>query len=162
MTKKHLKRRGSSRAGRPREEGDRYPSGKLKPAGFSPERRNSETGAVEARELEGCNIYVIGPRFGPRKIGFASDVQKRLATLQSSNPAELIIQYRIDVGGQARDVEFEAHRLLQDRRLRGEWFNVTLDDAIGAIETAIATATPRRAKLTRGYQIELANQMRAQ
>lgn len=33
MTKRKRKARGSSRAGRPRKEGDRYPSGKLKPPG---------------------------------------------------------------------------------------------------------------------------------
>lgn len=83
-------------------------------------------------------VYVIGPVDGPQKIGFADDPKDRLSLFQTGNHARLSVNYslplaRVDV----RRVEQCAHFLLQERRVRGEWFDVSPEEASDAISKAV-------------------------
>lgn len=56
---------------------------------------------------------------GPVKIGRADDVAARLASLQTGNPAELVVVRIVDT---PFDAEPLFHERFKERRLRGEWF----------------------------------------
>jgi predicted GIY-YIG superfamily endonuclease len=80
-------------------------------------------------------VYVIGPGDGPLKIGLARDLQRRLYTLQTGNQQELHIfwSYKLLRKAEARAIERAAHQSLKDKRIRGEWFDCSIDEAIDAI-----------------------------
>lgn len=59
---------------------------------------------------------------GPIKIGVATDIARRVATLQTGSPEPLVVLATI-AGGRA--VEGRFHRALSLHRLRSEWFNPT-------------------------------------
>ncbi|NIA72299.1 hypothetical protein HBA54_27285 [Pelagibius litoralis] len=57
---------------------------------------------------------------GPIKIGFASDVEKRLAGLQTGNPEPIRLLNIVPDG--TRSLEARIHAKFGEHRLRGEWF----------------------------------------
>lgn len=75
-------------------------------------------------------IYVIGESdLGPCKIGYTDRVEARRREMQIGNPRELTIYFQWPTK-KPRRVERIAHSLIAPRyRIRGEWFNVTPDDA---------------------------------
>ena len=74
------------------------------------------------------------------KIGYSTDVKKRLSSLQTSNPRELIIIGIID--NVAQSLEKEIHDYLEDLipecRVRGEWFDFSLVKPFLSIFTSFA------------------------
>lgn len=78
------------------------------------------------------------------KVGIAADVNGRLKELQVGNPDPLEVVLAIPV---ARPVAAEnlAHKLLEDYRGLGEWFNAPLDVAKQAvIQAAVSTCDVER------------------
>jgi hypothetical protein len=81
-------------------------------------------------------LYAIGwSEQGPLKLGRSSDPQARLSALQTGCPYTLKVlatghivrrMYSRHWGGLA--IERALHRQLKDKRIRGEWFDVTLDE----------------------------------
>jgi hypothetical protein len=67
---------------------------------------------------------------GPIKIGFATDVQARITTLQTSSPHELVLR-KVVPGTVAKEREF--HQRFAQTRLKGEWFKPSsaLSEVIG-------------------------------
>ena len=84
------------------------------------------------------SLYVIGGETGPLKIGISGDVAQRVATLQYDVSPTLRAHHQVRPTGDARLVERVAHQLLAAKRLRGEWFDVSIEEAIAAVEQAIA------------------------
>lgn len=81
-------------------------------------------------------VYVIGAEGQPVKIGIALDPEKRLKAIQNGFPHRLRIYAQVEAfGGLAPRVEREAHRMLADHRMNGEWF---------ACSPELAEATVRR------------------
>lgn len=84
-------------------------------------------------------VYVIGPEGGhPCKIGYAANLWGRLYDLQVSHWERIVIHhcgYCFDKAA-AADIERAAHRILEDKALRGEWFDVTPAQAIKAVTIA--------------------------
>ncbi len=80
-------------------------------------------------------IYLIGGDESAIKIGYAANVKKRLASLQTGSPHELIVLWEFTglTEAEARKIERAAHKALADKRLKGEWFDATLDEAIEAV-----------------------------
>lgn len=75
-------------------------------------------------------IYVIGPKEGPQKIGLSGDVEKRLSTLQTGSPVDLMIHHKEPVETkQVRKLEKKIHRELNHKRIKGEWFDYSPEDA---------------------------------
>lgn len=75
-------------------------------------------------------VYVIGVTACPVKIGVASDVPRRLATLQTGCPDLLLVHHTIKVPEfLACEIEAEAHRAFKSRHRHGEWFGVDANEA---------------------------------
>lgn len=75
-------------------------------------------------------LYVIGTEGRKQKIGFSKNVEKRLTELQTGNPEKLYIHYTETVPkDQVRLLERKLHRDLNYRRLSGEWFDLTAEEA---------------------------------
>lgn len=83
------------------------------------------------------SIYIIGPADGPYKIGYAADPNARLVNLQVGQAVELKLHYSESTETTiAKVIEKLIHRTLAYKRIRGEWFNVTLEEAIGEVRHA--------------------------
>lgn len=84
------------------------------------------------------SIYVIGPVQGPYKIGYAADPRSRLSNLQVGQAVELLIHYEEKVeASRAKVIEKLIHRQLGHKRIRGEWFDIPLADAIAEVKYAV-------------------------
>jgi len=85
-------------------------------------------------------LYVIGNNTNRQKIGFSKDVSKRLKQLQTGNPDELFVHYKIECStDKTRQLEKKIHLELSYKRLSGEWFNMTPDEAKNYLEFARIT-----------------------
>lgn len=80
-------------------------------------------------------IYVIGRTEGPVKIGVSRRPNERLNDLQGGCPFKLTVLHLFAEQNRnhalAHEQWFKDHHV--DRRLVGEWFNMTADDARWAI-----------------------------
>ncbi len=75
-------------------------------------------------------LYVIGNKSNRQKIGFSKNVEKRLKTLQTGNSEELLLHYYVSVPeNRVRILEKKIHQELSYKRLKGEWFDMSPDDA---------------------------------
>jgi hypothetical protein len=71
-------------------------------------------------------LYVVGDDRGRVKIGIASDVTKRINTLQIGQPIKLKLLACFAVPpAQAKTIERRAHRAFAEHRMSGEWFAVS-------------------------------------
>lgn len=77
-------------------------------------------------------LYVIAPNeAGPSKIGFSNDPDKRVRQLQTGCPERLSLQYVQETTlTEARRIEKSIHQTLGYLRKTGEWFDLTVSDAI--------------------------------
>lgn len=103
-------------------------------------------------------VYVIGVSDNPVKIGYADRVETRLIALQIGNPEELQIFGRVAVPwAMAKAIEAKTHAILRERHRRGEWFNVSADQALAAIAKAraIVAASNDNIKRQEGILSEL-------
>lgn len=75
-------------------------------------------------------IYVIGPSNGPLKIGIAENAKSRRSILNVGNHQYLRIHHIHDVESEeeALRIERELHFHFQDSHIRGEWFQLSVDD----------------------------------
>lgn len=86
-----------------------------------------------------CFVYVIGVDIqnGPQKIGVARDVDRRIGHIQIGCPLPLVINYRLRMDrDSAFQTERQAHNLLKDYRMKGEWFKVTPEMAAKVVRAA--------------------------
>lgn len=82
-------------------------------------------------------VYVVGAETGPLKIGATGNLKQRLKELQMASAFTLTVHFSKAMGRfEAFTVEKAAHVALRAKRLRGEWFEVTLQEAKEAIEAA--------------------------
>lgn len=70
-------------------------------------------------------IYFIKPDDGPCKIGFTTNLERRFTTIQAQSPLPLTIIHTF--AGTLAD-EAGLHERFKDRRLHGEWFDLTDED----------------------------------
>lgn len=87
------------------------------------------------RKFTGAFVYVIGSKNGPFKIGVASDLEKRLCSIQTGNPRHLSVRHACMVAdmGIAREMEVALHKHFAAMRRAGEWFCVS----VTAVKSAI-------------------------
>ena len=78
-------------------------------------KRQNEKGFVYFIHQEG--------NFTQFKIGYATDLNKRLRALQTGNP-NLLIVYRV-IENVTRKTETELHHFFYSYRIRNEWFSIT-------------------------------------
>ena len=94
------------------------------------------------------HLYVIAEQpLGPCKIGVANDPLARLQELQIGNHRRLVLYNRIKVEDH-RYAERTAHSLARRNKqhLRGEWFAISVLEAVEIIKKAVdmSTRRPRR------------------
>lgn len=84
-------------------------------------------------------VYVIGSVKGPQKIGVAANPDGRLTQLRTGHPFPLAVHahFEFPTEAEARTVERTAHKALKEKRLSGEWFEITTSEAVAAVESAI-------------------------
>lgn len=83
-------------------------------------------------------IYAIGNNESRRqKIGFTSNVEKRLKTLQTGNPDRLEIVYSFAVpADRVRKLERHLHKDIGYKRIQGEWFDMTAKEVTDYLKFA--------------------------
>lgn len=87
------------------------------------------------------HLYAISDGAGAVKIGVSGKVQHRLRALQVSHARALTLICSFPVL-EAKHAERYVHTLLADKRLLGEWFDITADEARTAIEAALGATAP--------------------
>lgn len=98
-------------------------------------------GLLSAGAKSESNLYVMRCA-GALKIGISLDAAARHRNISNACPlpVELLATYplRLDIAGWA---EFLAHSTLAEYHRHGEWFDCSVEDAVGAIEAAIQVAS---------------------
>lgn len=80
-------------------------------------------------------IYVIGPKEPPIKIGITGDCEQRLKSLQTGHSQRLHIHYKEQVDKKiAKLYEGIIHQNLKHKQTHGEWFDISIEDAINEIK----------------------------
>jgi hypothetical protein len=84
-------------------------------------------------------MYVIGASpAGPLKLGISGDPDRRVGQLQTGHAERLQVYHREPVAAEkARLFERLLHRDINYRRTRGEWFDLTVEQAIAHIQFTI-------------------------
>lgn len=83
-------------------------------------------------------IYVISSKQSPVKIGITHDCQRRLKSLQTGHSEKLQVHHQEPVDkSKARILEHIIHKQLRLKRSHGEWFNITVEEAIKEIQYCI-------------------------
>lgn len=79
------------------------------------------------------------------KIGVASSVARRLRELQTGCAYKLTIEqtFAVPAGQAAHNIETDVHRMLRRHRVSGEWFTVSIADAIAAATFVISGGPPK-------------------
>jgi hypothetical protein len=85
-------------------------------------------------------IYVIceGKDASSVKIGFSANPERRVKQLQTGHEGTLSLIHKEEIpAANVRAMEEIVHKLLRHRKVRGEWFNLTADDAVAEIKHAV-------------------------
>src|SRR5947208_3494397 len=93
----------------------------------------------EFEELEYTAVYLMGPEAGrPVRIGWASNPGARVMEAQTYHWRPVRCHYTLWTPGKpiAQRIVEEAGRLLDKRKLRNEWFDITVELAVGATHVA--------------------------
>ncbi len=77
-------------------------------------------------------LYVIAESYeGPVKIGYSAQPEKRLKQLQTGASTKLNLCYQQSVkNNEAKRIERMIHKTLGYKRSHGEWFNLSVEEAI--------------------------------
>lgn len=72
------------------------------------------------------------------KIGVARKPNYRLSDMQTGNSRPLALMYLHETVGraEAHRIEFSVHEEFNERRIRGEWFSISVEEAEKAIKSA--------------------------
>jgi hypothetical protein len=82
-------------------------------------------------------VYVIVSDRGGVKIGVSASPARRLVTLGQQQVGHFTLTYETEMRADSNAVEKLAHHLLADKKIRGEWFDVSAEDAQATIIKAI-------------------------
>ncbi len=83
-------------------------------------------------------LYVISSKENPVKIGYSIKPEQRIKNLQTGSVEKLKIQYQKAVNETVgKKIERIIHANNSHKRISGEWFNMTIEEAKNEIEFAI-------------------------
>ena len=90
---------------------------------------------------DSVHVYIIGYDDGPKKIGMSKDPASRQKVLGVDGWREMPCVYHRQGFSRetARRIERHTHMMLAEKRIEGEWFDVTADEARTAISAAVAS-----------------------
>lgn len=74
-------------------------------------------------------VYLVQAATGEFKIGISTNVQTRIAQLQTASPVPLTLLHYFPAKN-AREVERELHNRFRAGRVRNEWFRLTSADVV--------------------------------
>ena len=93
--------------------------------------RNQKKLSIMAKAVNGT-LYVIGPDIPntPYKIGITSgyDTSKRKTAIQTNHWMEMKEIWKSDIMDRVDIMEKKLHNYFKDKRVRGEWFNISKKD----------------------------------
>lgn len=95
------------------------------------------------RNAKSASVYVMASA-GRAKIGRSATPEARRNVLWRSGAPDIRIVLTTPLRDDASYVEAAAHRLLEGKRLDGEWFGVTEAEAIAAVHAAIVAIEARK------------------
>jgi len=85
-------------------------------------------------------VYVIGIEGGPTKVGRSCSIPRRLYEIEREECAAVFLAGAWPWGPTlALAVERYSHWMLRQHQYRGEWFNVSCDEAIAIVSKAMST-----------------------
>jgi len=98
---------------------------------------NRESNVIAEKTNDACHVYLMHDTSnGYYKIGISNKPYYREKTLQSEKPTiELITSKKFPVRKIAESIEKSLHSVYNDKRLRGEWFELDEDDVKNIIES---------------------------
>ena len=83
-------------------------------------------------------IYIIGSDKPPYKIGISKNPELRLKNIQTGHPHRLqILELRETDSKRTKLLESVIHKHLDQYRMKGEWFNIPLNEAILHVDFAL-------------------------
>lgn len=83
------------------------------------------------------HVYVVEAPHGV-KVGISRNPTARVRAIETQGGFESSRVWMSTARSDAQKIERKTHKLMNDARSVGEWFNATFDAAIDAIETAIS------------------------
>lgn len=89
------------------------------------------------------------------KVGIAADPYSRHASIQGTNPHEVILDTISDEKPlrEARRIEVGCHYVMASRRVRGEWFAVPVRDAVDVAIAVQGIAEERGVSTKDGHRV---------
>ena len=80
-------------------------------------------------------LYIIASDpAGPVKLGLSVAPDKRVRQLQTACPKQLVVYHTEEVeDDRVKIAESALHRLLGHRRMKGAWFDMTVEEAIAEV-----------------------------
>ena len=78
-------------------------------------------------------VYVIKSDGGYTKIGISVNPEKRVSSLQTGNPNDLVLLAASEFT-KAKQKEQELHRRYEQQRQNGEWFDLPEEEVISLVE----------------------------
>jgi hypothetical protein len=89
-------------------------------------------------EMSTSYIYVIGSDSPPYKVGISKAPDQRLKALQTGHPRKLRIHSLRETNAEkTKLLESVIHHHLKHYKTHGEWFDISLEDAILEVEYAL-------------------------
>lgn len=92
---------------------------------------------MRARHTDRRRIYVILSENCGTKIGVSADPASRAVTLGKEGGGRCRVHFQTDPHRNAFLIEKLAHHALASRKLRGEWFDISVDEAVAAVREAV-------------------------
>ncbi len=79
------------------------------------------------------SVYVMAAENGQRKIGRSKNLESRLIAIRGVARCPVELEFHCEPTHESVAVERITHFLLKDKRIDGEWFSVSLEEARNAI-----------------------------
>lgn len=94
------------------------------------------------------HVYAMQRADGAVKIGMSADPKQRQISVGREVKQSVDLMFSIPLRSDAREVEKIAHKLLLDKRETGEWFLVSVEEAMWAISHAVEIIEGRAPDIT--------------
>lgn len=99
---------------------------------------------AQMRNVRAAAVYVVESDAGVVKIGRSAEPERRIRQLATASGAVLRLRHTTPIREDASLVEALAHQALTHKRRAGEWFEVTSEEAVAAIGSALLEIERRR------------------
>ncbi len=84
--------------------------------------------------LKNKYLYVLEFTNGTVKIGITKEKEKRMKAISSASGMNITRSYFTEIIDRVQDLETELHRHFKDKRLNGEFFSISFEEAVAEVE----------------------------